>query len=90
MDEGGDGMGPLGWIIFGALAGWLAAVIMKEDQGCLTNVIVGIFGALLGGFLFAGFGKRTIFEFDLWSFFVAVMGAILLIAIRQAFRGREP
>jgi len=81
-------MSILGWIIFGGLAGWLAAVIMKEPQGCLTNVIVGIFGALLGGFLFSLLGRHTVFEFDLWSLFVAVIGAILLISLRQSQRKR--
>ena len=81
-------MGILGWIIFGGLAGWLAAVIMKEPQGCLTNVIVGIFGALLGGFLFSLLGKHTVFELDPWSLFVAVIGAILLISLRQSQRKR--
>jgi len=81
-------MGLVGWIIFGGLAGWLAAVIMKEQQGCLTNIVVGVFGALVGGALMSFLGKHTIVEFDLWSLFVAVIGAILLISLRQSLRRR--
>lgn len=80
-------MSILGWIILGGLAGWLASVMMGESQGCVTNIIVGIIGALLGGFLFSLVGQQPLTGFSLWSFFVAVIGSIILIAFFRAIRG---
>jgi uncharacterized membrane protein YeaQ/YmgE (transglycosylase-associated protein family) len=76
------------WIIFGALAGWLASLIMKSDaqQGALMNIIVGIVGAFLGGFIFEQFGASGVTGFNLYSLLVAVIGAVLLIWIVRAVR----
>jgi len=81
-------MGLVGWIILGGLAGWIASALMKEREGCLMNVIIGIGGALLGGFLFSLTGIHTIFRLDLWSLFVAVIGSIVLLAIVNLLRRR--
>ncbi|MHB8994669.1 MAG: GlsB/YeaQ/YmgE family stress response membrane protein [Armatimonadota bacterium] len=83
-------MSIIGWIILGGLAGWLASVIMgTRDQGCITDVIVGIIGALLGGFIFNALMNKPLTGFSLWSFFVAVIGAAILLAILKAVRGRK-
>ncbi len=76
------------WIIFGALAGWLASLIMKSDaqQGAMMNIIVGIVGAFLGGFIFEQFGASGVTGFNLYSLLVAVIGAVLLIWIVRAVR----
>ncbi len=76
------------WIIFGALAGWVASLIMKTDgqQGALMNIIVGIVGAFLGGFLFEQFGATGVTGFNLYSLLVAIIGAIVLIWIVRAVR----
>lgn len=84
-------MGILSWILFGALAGWLASIIAgnNQRQGCLMNIVVGIFGALLGGFilnLVTGVGFSI--DFDLTSLIVAVVGAVLLLLITGAARRR--
>jgi uncharacterized membrane protein YeaQ/YmgE (transglycosylase-associated protein family) len=79
--------GFLSWIIFGALAGWLAALIAgrNDQQGCLTNIIVGIIGAFLGGFLWNQLsGESVILGWSLGSFVIAVLGALLLLAILRA------
>ena len=81
------GMGIIGWIVLGALAGWVASIIMGRNnrQGCITNIIVGIIGAFLGGFIFNLFGGAGITGFNLWSFLVAVVGAVVLLAIVGLF-----
>jgi uncharacterized membrane protein YeaQ/YmgE (transglycosylase-associated protein family) len=81
-------MGILLWIIFGALVGWIASLIMKTDadQGALLNIVVGIIGAVLGGWIMNFFGQSGTTGFNLYSFIVALLGAIVLIAIVKAVR----
>lgn len=77
-------MGLIAWIIFGALAGWVASMIAgrRERQGCLTNVIVGVIGAFVGGFIVEWLtGTSVSFAWNWRSFGVAVLGAVLLLAI---------
>jgi uncharacterized membrane protein YeaQ/YmgE (transglycosylase-associated protein family) len=82
-------MGLVAWIIFGALAGWLASVIAGTDrrQGCLLDIVVGIVGAFIGGFLMQiATGQGLRFGFDIRSFVVAVLGAVVLLVITGATR----
>ncbi len=81
-------MGLLTWIIFGGLAGWIGSIIMKTDgqQGIFLNIIVGIIGASLGGFLMSVLGGSGVNGFNLYSFFVAVFGAVVLLAIVKFIR----
>lgn len=81
-------MGIILWIIFGALVGWVASLIMKTDaqQGGLMNIIIGIVGALIGGFIMNSLGGTGTTGFNLYSFLVALLGAIILIAIVKAIR----
>lgn len=83
-------MGILSWIVLGALAGWLASMITgRNDQmGCLTNIIVGIVGAFIGGFIMTQLGGSDITGFNLYSFLVATGGAIVLLLILGLIRGR--
>jgi uncharacterized membrane protein YeaQ/YmgE (transglycosylase-associated protein family) len=84
-------MGILGWIIFGALAGWVASILAgtNERQGCIMNIIVGVIGAFLGGFLVELLtGTGISFGWDWRSFIVAVLGSILLLFITGAMRKR--
>ncbi|MFO8079389.1 MAG: GlsB/YeaQ/YmgE family stress response membrane protein [Armatimonadota bacterium] len=81
-------MSILGWIILGGLAGWVASALMGEPQGCLMNVIVGIVGAFVGGAIINIVGGVGITGFNLWSFVVAVIGAVVFIGIVRALRGR--
>lgn len=80
-------MGIIGWIVLGALAGWVASIIMGRNnrQGCITNIVVGIIGAILGGWIFSFFGGTGVTGFNLWSFLVAVVGAVVLLAIVGLF-----
>ncbi len=76
------------WIIFGALAGWIASMIMKTDaeQGAFLNIVVGIIGAVIGGYLFRLFGAPGVTGFNIYSFIVAVVGAVVLLFIVKAVR----
>ncbi len=77
-------MGLLSWIVFGALAGWVASIIAgtNDRQGCLTNIIVGIAGAFVGGLISdLVFGQEVMFGWTWRSFAVAVVGAVLLLVI---------
>jgi uncharacterized membrane protein YeaQ/YmgE (transglycosylase-associated protein family) len=76
-------MGILSWIIFGALAGWVASMLMgSQRQGCFGNMIIGVLGAFLGGFLVELLtGRGVNMEWSWQSFGVAVLGAVVLLAI---------
>lgn len=82
-------MGIILWIIFGGLVGWVASLIMNTDaeQGVLLNIVVGIIGASLGGFIIGGVGGSGVGGFTLYSFLVALLGAVVLIFLVKAIRG---
>lgn len=83
-------MGILVWLIVGGVVGWLASIIMRTDaqQGILLNVIVGIVGALLAGFIISPLlGIGTINDgITLSSFLISLVGAVILLAIVNLFR----
>jgi uncharacterized membrane protein YeaQ/YmgE (transglycosylase-associated protein family) len=79
------------WLIVGGFVGWLASLIMRTDgqQGILLNIVVGIIGAFLGGFLLAPlFGTGTINQgdFSLSGLIVSLLGAVILLAIVNLIR----
>lgn len=82
-------MGIILWIIFGAVAGWLASMFMGTDhrQGSLTDISMGIIGSVVGGFLMNLVGKSGVTGFNLYSLLVAVVGAIIVIYIARRVRG---
>jgi uncharacterized membrane protein YeaQ/YmgE (transglycosylase-associated protein family) len=83
-------MGILIWLIVGGVVGWLASIIMRTDgqQGLLLNVIVGIIGALLAGFIISPMvGVGTINDgVTVGTFLVSLVGAVILLAIVNLFR----
>jgi uncharacterized membrane protein YeaQ/YmgE (transglycosylase-associated protein family) len=77
------------WIILGGLAGWIASLIVgtNRQQGCLLDIIVGIIGALIGGFIFDAIDAGpAVTGLNLPSLFVAVIGAVVLLLIVKAVR----
>ena len=84
-------MGLIAWIIFGALAGWVASKITgRDDQmGCLTNIVVGVIGAFIGGAIVGLFTGGFDIGFNLGSFIVAVVGAVILLAVVNLVFGRK-
>src|SRR3982751_656226 len=84
-----DAMGWLAWIIVGAIAGWLASIVMRTNaqQGLLLDIVVGIIGALIGGVLFNALGVSGVTGFNVWSLFVAFVGAVILLGLLRLFTG---
>lgn len=80
-------MSILGWIILGGIAGWIASIIMKRNSrmGAFANIVVGIIGAFIGGFLFNILGGIGITGFNFWSLVVATIGAVILLWIVNLF-----
>jgi uncharacterized membrane protein YeaQ/YmgE (transglycosylase-associated protein family) len=83
--------GFLGAIIIGGLAGWVASMIMKTDgsMGILMNIVVGVVGAIIGNLLLPVFGVSGTTGFSIWSFVVALVGALILLFIVRLFSGRR-
>jgi uncharacterized membrane protein YeaQ/YmgE (transglycosylase-associated protein family) len=79
-------MGIIIWIVFGALVGWVASAVMKTGGGLVWDIVVGIVGAVIGGFIMSLIGKSGVGGFDLYSFVVALLGACVLIVIVRALR----
>lgn len=81
-------MGVILWIIFGGVVGWIASVIVGTDerQGLIGNVILGVIGALIGGFLSTMLGLPGVTGFNLYSGLLALGGALVAVAIGKAIR----
>ena len=81
-------LGCCSWILFGALAGWLASIITGRNnrQGCIMNMIVGVVGAFIGGAVYGLItgGELTV-GWSITAFVVAVLGAVALLAIVNLF-----
>lgn len=83
--------GIITWVVVGGLAGWVASIITKTDasQGLLGNIVAGIVGALVGGFLVGLLGGEGFTGFNVWSFLVALLGAVVVLAVWKAITGRR-
>lgn len=81
-------MGIIAWIVLGGIAGWIASMFAKtnESMGLFANIIVGIIGAVIGGYVFGLLGSDGVSGFNLYSLFVAAVGAFILLMIMKAFR----
>ncbi|HEY5664595.1 MAG TPA: GlsB/YeaQ/YmgE family stress response membrane protein [Ilumatobacter sp.] len=80
----------LSWIVVGLLAGAVARWIVKDDRsGCVYTMVVGILGAIVGGWLMATIDADGVDEFSLRSVGVAALGAVLLLLVLQALAGRD-
>jgi uncharacterized membrane protein YeaQ/YmgE (transglycosylase-associated protein family) len=85
-------MGFVAWVIFGAIVGWAANLVVggraRQRQGCLISVLVGVVGAALGGLIYRlATGQAKTFDFDFPSFGVAVLGAVVLLGILRLVSG---
>lgn len=86
-------MGLLTWIIVGLIAGWLAGLVMKGGgYGIIGDIILGIIGAVVGGFLASALFKvpNAVSGFNLTTLIVAFLGAVIVVAIVRALPGRSP
>ncbi len=79
-------MSILGWLFLGLVAGFVAnKLVIGTGQGVVRDIALGIVGALVGGATFAYTGHRGITGFDVWSLFVSILGAVLLLVLYHAF-----
>lgn len=84
-------MGIILWIVFGALVGWIASLIMRtdENQGAIANIVIGIVGAFIGGAISSMLGGPSITGFNLGSLLIAILGAVVLIFFIRTLTGRS-
>ena len=84
-------MGILSWIVLGLIAGAIARWIMpdKGPRGILVTAVIGVAGAFLGGWIGTGIGLGSVRGFDLVSLFLATVGAVVLLLIYHALKGRD-
>lgn len=81
-------MGIILWIILGGIAGWIASIIMRTNnqQGPLLDIVVGIVGAVVGGWVMGILGYGGVTSFNVYSLLVSILGAVILLAIVKAVR----
>ena len=84
-----DQMGFFAWLIVGAIAGWLASMVVRSRLGLIGDIIVGIVGAFIGGFLFNLVGASGTTGFNIWSVFVSFVGAVVLLGAIRVLNGRR-
>ena len=83
-------MGIIAWLVLGLVAGWIASKIMHgEGSGLLMNLVLGVIGAFVGGFLISAIGGIGVTGFNLWSLLVAVLGAAAVALTAAAYRLRR-
>ena len=82
-------MGILSWIVVGGLAGLIASKIAGEKRGLIGNIIIGILGANIGGYLASRFDLGKVDGINLSSILIAAGGACLLLAVLRLFRGKK-
>jgi uncharacterized membrane protein YeaQ/YmgE (transglycosylase-associated protein family) len=82
-------MSILGWIVLGLISGWIASkIVNKTGEGFILDLVLGIVGAIVGGYIFNFFGHVGVTGFNIYSMFVAVVGAIVVLWIYHAINGR--
>ena len=82
-------MSIIGWLILGLIAGFIASkIINKSGEGVILDIVLGIVGAIVGGFLFSLIGAAGVTGFNLYSMFVAVIGAVVVLVIYHAIARR--
>ncbi len=83
-------MSIIGWLILGLIAGFIASkIVNKSGEGVILDIVLGIIGAVVGGFLFTTFGAAPVTGLNIYSMIVAVVGAIVVLFIYHAVVGRR-
>jgi uncharacterized membrane protein YeaQ/YmgE (transglycosylase-associated protein family) len=83
-------MSILGWIVLGLISGFIASkIINRTGEGFILDIILGVVGAFVGGFVFTTFGGTGITGFNLYSMLVAIIGAIIVLVLYHAIFGRR-
>jgi len=80
----------LAWIVLGLIAGFIGSkIVNRRGEGILLDILLGVFGAFAGGWLFHIFGEPGVSGLNLYSLFVAVIGSVVFLVIYHAFRRRR-
>jgi uncharacterized membrane protein YeaQ/YmgE (transglycosylase-associated protein family) len=83
-------MSLLGWIFFGLITGFVASrIVNRHGEGCILNIALGVLGAVVGGFIFTSLGGSGVTGFNLYSMFVAIIGAVVVLLLFHALTGRN-
>ncbi len=83
-------MSILAWIVLGLVSGYVASRLVNNGgEGAVLDIVLGIVGAMVGGFLFNMVGAVGVTGFNIWSMFVAVVGAVVVLAIKHALFSRN-
>jgi uncharacterized membrane protein YeaQ/YmgE (transglycosylase-associated protein family) len=83
-------MSIIGWVVLGLIAGFIASkIVNKRGEGVLLDIVLGIVGAVVGGFIFNAVGASGVDGFNLYSMIVAVIGAVVVLVIYHALFGRS-
>jgi uncharacterized membrane protein YeaQ/YmgE (transglycosylase-associated protein family) len=83
-------MSIIGWIVLGLIAGFIASkIVNKQGEGFVLDIVLGVVGAVVGGWLFAFFGAQGVDGLNLYSMFVAVVGAVVVLVLYHAVTGRQ-
>ena len=83
-------MSIIGWIVLGLIAGFIASkIVNKTGEGVLLDIVLGIVGAVVGGFIFAQFGAAGVTGFNIYSMVVAVVGAVIVLVLYHLITGRR-
>jgi uncharacterized membrane protein YeaQ/YmgE (transglycosylase-associated protein family) len=88
--QGTGFMSIIGWIVLGLIAGFIASkIVNRSGEGFIMDIVLGIVGAVVGGFIFNAFGAAGVTGFNLYSMIVAIIGAIVLLVIYHAIFARR-
>lgn len=80
-------MSIIAWIVLGLIAGFIASKIVdRHGQGVMLDIVLGVVGAVIGGWLFSAFGGAPVTGLNIYSILVAIVGAVVLLLIVNAFR----
>jgi uncharacterized membrane protein YeaQ/YmgE (transglycosylase-associated protein family) len=83
-------MSIIGWIVLGLIAGFIASqIVNKSGEGLLMDIVLGVVGAVVGGWLFALFGAEGVSGLNLYSMLVAVVGAIVVLVLYHRVTGQR-
>lgn len=83
-------MGIIAWIVLGLIAGWIGSkIVNKQGEGLVMDIVLGVIGALVGGWLFQEVGHQGITGFNIYSMFVAVIGAVIVLLLYHALVKRR-
>jgi uncharacterized membrane protein YeaQ/YmgE (transglycosylase-associated protein family) len=83
-------MSIIGWVVLGLISGFIASkIVNRRGEGLVLDILLGIVGAIVGGYLFSLFGAQGVSGVNIYSMFVAVIGAILVLVIYHSVSGRR-